>query len=130
MPNDWRETRHTRAHTRSRHERRIANRLTPVENGNSPAEPQVTDDQIDAAWHELQKYWLRTVPGYRELLKDRISKAIQDDMIPERACVGCGIDYGHDPHAYTDGCETCWNRKRGKRRREVDKLGPEIDPCG
>lgn len=31
--------------------------------------------ELEAAWHNLQLHWLSTVPGYREEIKQRVSKA-------------------------------------------------------
>lgn len=51
-------------YTRQRHKQRLT------------IEPDIKDNpELEAAWHNLQLYWLSTVPGYREEIKERVSKA-------------------------------------------------------
>jgi len=130
MPSEsWRETHETRAHTRSRHERRIRSELKPIDKDPVPQE-MVSEAELEAAWFDLQKFWLKTMPGYREILKARISQAIQDDIIIRRPCVGCGVDI-EEEDLFTAGCEHCAQRKnRREKRQGMDNLGREIDPCG
>jgi hypothetical protein len=81
------------AHTRQLHEARTA----------VPAAP--TDEEALArAEHQLQLYWLRTLPGYRELVKARVSEAAKRAEKLSRR-----IDYQHE---------------------DVDYLGREVEGCG
>jgi len=53
-------------HQRKRHEQRMAQWYYP----------KIEDDpELAAAFHSLQLHWLKSVPGYREALKQRISEA-------------------------------------------------------
>ncbi len=76
-----------------------------------PAQPGPPDfdghAELASAWRSLQLEWLRTLPGYREQLRQRVSearlRARQADL----------------------------RRERGYRSRsDVDELGREIEGCG
>lgn len=41
----------------------------------SPAPSPTETPELAAAWRELQRFWLATVPGYRELLRESINEA-------------------------------------------------------
>lgn len=62
------------------------------------------DPELSAAYHSLQLHWLKTVPGYKELIKKRVSEAAKEaEKMSQR------IDRFHEDHDY---------------------LGREIDGCG
>jgi len=54
-------------HTKRLHEQRM--------NGNGVSPPDLEDPELAAAYHSLQLHWLRTVPGYKDLIRERVSEA-------------------------------------------------------
>ena len=56
------------AHMRQRHAERVG-----LSNGNGNG--HVDDEALARAWHEVQLHWLVACPGYRELLRERVSEA-------------------------------------------------------
>jgi len=89
--------RETRAWTRERHVRRLAER----------DEDPLADPDVARAWHALQLHWLEVMPGYRELVKQRVSDARKRVR------------------------ELDARRERGLRERaDVDELGRDVDGCG
>jgi len=66
-----------------------------------------SDPELRSAYHSLQLHWLSTVPGYRALVKERVSDARKRQR-------------DTDERIY-----------RGfLQRRDVDNLGRETEGCG
>jgi len=75
--------------------------------GRSDVPPDISSDpELLRAWHSLQLHWMATVPGYRELLKQRVSAARKEQK-------------RQDTRIYN-----------GIVRRDVDQLGREVEGCG
>ena len=97
LPKHGQDLRATRQVTRDNHVDRLANGKPP---------PDIADDpELLAAWNSLQMHWLLTVPGYREVLKARISEARKRQKAMD-------------------------DRIARQYRKDVDHLGPEAEPCG
>lgn len=63
-----------------------------------------SDPELKSAYHSLNLYWLNHVPEYREIIRQRVSKAAKHaEIISNR------IDKYHE---------------------DIDYLGQEIDGCG
>ncbi len=82
-------------------------------------------------------HWLAELPGYRALIKARLSEKVHERVDPDIAehigvCVGCGGDL--TPGRVTEDCPQCRDRGSRWRRRQalldVDQLGREVDGCG
>ena len=85
------------AHMRRRHDERLG-----LSNGNGNG--HVDEEQLARAWHEVRMHWLGACPGYRELLRERVSEAARKaELLSTR------IDRSH---------------------AEVDYLGQGIEGCG
>ena len=56
----------THAHTRRLHDQRLG-----LSNGNG----HVSDEVLARAWRDVQLHWLADLPGYREIVRARVSKA-------------------------------------------------------
>lgn len=92
----------TLAHTRRRHEERLS----------APTYPELDDPELAAAWRSLQLHWLRSVPGYREEIRERVSKEARRIEHRARRIEGYQEAGGELPHF------------------DVDRLGPEVEGCG
>lgn len=59
--------------------------------------------------------------GLREAYKRAIDAAVRErEIVPgQPRCDGCGTDLD----CYTDECLTCWNRRRGRKRRATTCSG-------
>lgn len=84
----------TRDFTKERHVERLVN-------GKSLPDPEALPE-----WFDLQLHWLRTVPGYREEVKRRVSEARRRQMMLDKKILG----------------RAEW--------KDVDKLGREVEGCG
>jgi hypothetical protein len=62
----------------------------------------------DDTERSLQMEWVRTVPGYKEVLKQRVSEARKQQMMKDRLV---------------------YNGVR-RRRGDFDRLGREVEGCG
>ena len=84
------------AYMRRRHDERLGLGA----NGNG----HVSDEALARAWHEVRLHWLDVCPGYRELLRERVSEAARKaERLSQR------IDASH---------------------ADVDYLGQGIEGCG
>jgi len=85
------------ARIRERHEARA----------NGARYPEI-DEELAAAWHSLQLHWLRSVPGYREEVRQRVAEAARHAERRAR-----WIETGQRVYM-----------------KDVDLLGQEIEGCG
>ena len=73
--------------------------------------PELADPELAQAWRSLQLHWLRTLPGYRELIRARVSEARKQQYLRDKR-VEAARDRYLNEHPFGD------------------ELGREIDPCG
>lgn len=97
-------------HGRRLHTARVERLLhTPEVDALALDVPEVdSDPALAAAWRECQMHWLATVPGYREEIRQRVSKAAREAEARTRLIESRDKAY----------------------RRDVDNLGREVEGCG
>jgi len=105
-----------------------------------PAMPHVTGlDEVTKAWRRMQLGYLAHLPGYRALVKARISAVVRERTAGYEPrvvlrCVNCGAWLGEDGNPTRRFCsercrKTNWDRI-SRVRQDVDNLGREPDGCG
>jgi len=114
------------SHTKRLHLARLAR-------ANAPLMPDATPE-LARAWHRMQLHWLHVYPGYRELIRMRISdvQRIRTEK-PDGYCRHClaELDWQDQRAGRRQFCsDACRKNHWDAYSRDHDELGRDVDGCG